>query len=151
MLFCSYKSECFNGKVRILKLKNSPWWIEKVTILERCHLNPTASFVTNTSGAAMILVSLLTMDLFPAEMDECLSSSVQGFWCVVYRFYWTSVNPQLGYASSYNFNLFLRCSALGLEQGGLGGVGLIAARGRLSNNLGFPCNLEQGDVETAGT
>lgn len=117
----------------------------KVTILERRRLSPSASFVACTSGAAMILVSLLTMGPFWAKLDECLSSSVQGFWCVVYRFYWTSVNPQLGYASSYSFNLFLRSRTLGLEQGGLGGIGLTAARGGLSDDLGFPCNLEQGE------
>lgn len=118
----------------------------EVTILERRRrLSPSASFVARTSGAAMILVSLLAMGPFRAKLDACLSSSVQGFWCVVYRFYWTSVNPQLGYASGYSFNLFLRSRTLGLEQGGLGGIGLTAARGGLSDDLGFPCNLEQGD------
>lgn len=105
--------------MRVPEFKSSLWSVENLLLKDAFELLHVLCD-QRASGAARILVSFLTADSFPAELDLCPCSSLQGFWWAVCRFYWTSVNPWLGCASSDYSSLFLGLSALGFERKGLG-------------------------------
>lgn len=113
LLYPLTKLNIFNGEVRILKFRNRLWWIEKLLFLKDALelLSILCDMRIWNSYDSCFLPSLWTH--FQPSWTRALSSSAQGFWWAVCRFYWTSVNPQLGYASSYSFNLFLGYGALG--------------------------------------
>lgn len=113
LLYPLTKLNIFNGEVRILKFENRLWWFEKLLFLKDALelLSTLCDTHLWNSYDSCFFPSLWTH--FQLSWMCALSSSVQGFLWAVCRFYWTSVNPQLGCASSYYFNLFLGYGALG--------------------------------------
>lgn len=120
LLYPSTKLNIFNGEVRILKFKTRLRWTEKLLFLKDAleHRSILCDRRLWNSNDSCLSPSPGTH--FQLSWTCALSSSVQGFWWAVCRFYWTSVNPQLGYASSYCFHLFLGYGALGSLAKGAG-------------------------------
>lgn len=113
LLYPLTKLNIFNGEVRFLKFKNRLWWIEKSLFLKDALelLSSLCDVHIWESCDSCSSPSLWTH--FQLSWTCALSSSVWGFWWAICRFYGTSVNLRLGYASRHYFNLFLGYSALG--------------------------------------
>lgn len=86
LLYPLTKLNIFNGEVRILKFKNRLWWIEKLLFLKD-KLGLRSILCDSVSGTAMTLVSFPHHGPISSWAGRALSSSVQGFWWAVCRFY----------------------------------------------------------------